>query len=45
MTVPVPPRFKVDEDLPVEVAHLLVDTGFDAATVFGQRMHGYADDR
>jgi len=39
------PKFKVDEDLPVEVAILLQTAGYDATTVFAQRMHGWADDR
>jgi predicted nuclease of predicted toxin-antitoxin system len=38
-------RFKVDEDLPLEVAKLFVAAGWDAASVFAQQMHGWSDDR
>jgi predicted nuclease of predicted toxin-antitoxin system len=36
-------RFKVDENLPVEVAQLLQDAGHQAATVLDQRLGGRAD--
>lgn len=35
--------FKIDENLPVEVATLLADAGHDALTVLDQRMGGYRD--
>jgi hypothetical protein len=38
-------RFKVDEDLPAEIAELLRSAGHDAATVAEQRMLGWADNR
>jgi len=38
-------KFKVDENLPVEVAQLLTDAGHDAATVYEQRMAGQPDAR
>ena len=36
-------KFKVDENLPVEVAELLRRAGYDAATVFDQKLGGEAD--
>jgi predicted nuclease of predicted toxin-antitoxin system len=36
-------RFKVDENLPVEVAQLLRQNGHDAATVLEQRLGGHPD--
>lgn len=36
-------RFKVDENLPVEVANLLRQEGHDAETVYQQRMSGVPD--
>jgi predicted nuclease of predicted toxin-antitoxin system len=36
-------RFKVDENLPVEVAALLTDRGHDAATVRAQGLAGASD--
>jgi predicted nuclease of predicted toxin-antitoxin system len=36
-------RFKVDENLPVEVAKLLSQVGHDAATVLEQHLSGGAD--
>ncbi len=38
-------RFKVDENLPIEVAGLLCSAGLDALTVFDQRLIGEADSR
>ena len=38
-------RFKVDENLPVEVAELLREAGYDATTVLEQRHGGSADPR
>ena len=35
--------FKVDENLPVELAELLSDLGHDAKTVNDQRLHGVND--
>ena len=45
MSPTVPVRFKVDEDLPAEVALLLTAAGHDAVTVFRQSMHGWPDDQ
>ncbi len=36
-------RFKVDENLPVEVAELLTMAAHDAVTVMAQRLQGKAD--
>ena len=36
-------KFKVDENLPVEVADLLRHAGYDVATVFDQKLGGEAD--
>jgi predicted nuclease of predicted toxin-antitoxin system len=36
-------RFKVDENLPIEVAEMLRQAGYDAATVLEQRYGGSAD--
>lgn len=36
-------KFKVDENLPVELAEELRTAGHDAVTVFGQRLIGTAD--
>ena len=36
-------RFKIDENLPVEVAELLGQTGHDAVSVFDQHLEGSAD--
>lgn len=36
-------RIKVDEDLPVQIAHILRAKGYDAATVLEQRMGGWKD--
>ena len=36
-------RFKVDENLPVEVAELLFDDGHDATTVYEQQLSGQSD--
>lgn len=38
-------RFKIDENLPVEVALLLRNAGHDAATLYDQSMVGVADDQ
>jgi predicted nuclease of predicted toxin-antitoxin system len=38
-------RFKIDENLPIDVADLLHSAGYDALTVFGQRLIGEADSR
>lgn len=36
-------KFKVDENMPVEVAALLAQAGHDAVTVRDQQMSGHAD--
>jgi predicted nuclease of predicted toxin-antitoxin system len=36
-------KFKVDENLPIEVAELLRQTGYDATTVLEQDLGGSAD--
>ncbi|MGC9259751.1 MAG: DUF5615 family PIN-like protein [Phycisphaerae bacterium] len=36
-------KFKIDENLPMEAAQLLVDAGYDAVTVGDQRMVGASD--
>lgn len=36
-------KFKTDENLPVEVAKLLQQAGYDAATVYEQNLVGTAD--
>jgi predicted nuclease of predicted toxin-antitoxin system len=36
-------KFKVDENLPIEVARLLVDAGHDAVTVLDQNLGGRPD--
>jgi predicted nuclease of predicted toxin-antitoxin system len=41
----VPPRLKVDDDLPADVAKVFRTAGYDAATVVEQEMRGYDDDR
>ena len=45
MTVGSLGRFKVDEDLPAEVADLLLASGHDTRTVVSQSMVGWPDDR
>jgi predicted nuclease of predicted toxin-antitoxin system len=37
-------RIKVDEDLPRQIADLLISRGHDAATVVGQGWQGVSDD-
>jgi len=37
-------KFKVDENLPVEVADLLRQAGYDATTVVEQHLGGYVLD-
>jgi len=37
-------KFKIDENLPVEVAELLRQSGYDALTVLDQQLGGEADD-
>lgn len=39
------PLFKIDEDLPIEVAGIFAAAGGDAATVMDQQMLGWVDDR
>ncbi len=36
-------KFKIDENLPIEVAELLNQAGYDAATVYDQNLVGEAD--
>lgn len=36
-------KFKVDENLPIEVAELLQESGHDAVTVLDQHMGGQED--
>ena len=38
-------RFKVDENLPAEVAKILIKSGHDALTVFDENLVGSDDDR
>ena len=35
--------FKIDENLPVEIAQILINVGHDALTVYDQKMKGAAD--
>jgi predicted nuclease of predicted toxin-antitoxin system len=37
-------KFKIDENLPIEVAKLLVGAGFDALTVVDQHLGGKSDE-
>ena len=37
-------RVKIDEDLPRQIADLVADRGYDAATVVGQGWQGVPDD-
>jgi predicted nuclease of predicted toxin-antitoxin system len=36
-------RFKIDENLPIEIAKLLIDAGHDAKTVNEQQLQGVKD--
>lgn len=36
-------QFKIDENLPVEIANLLIAAGHDAKTVYEQRLQGAQD--
>jgi predicted nuclease of predicted toxin-antitoxin system len=36
-------KFKIDENLPIEVAHFLQEAGYEAATVYGQNLVGEPD--
>ncbi len=36
-------QFKIDENLPVEIAELLIQTGYDAKTVYDQNLKGVKD--
>ena len=38
-------RFKIDENLPIEIAEALQSSGFDARTVLEQGFQGKADDQ
>lgn len=38
-------RFKIDENLPIEVAEMLLNEGHDALTVLDQQMCGDTDDQ
>jgi predicted nuclease of predicted toxin-antitoxin system len=37
-------KFKIDENLPIEIAQLLQESGYDAATVLEQQLGGKPDD-
>ena len=37
-------KFKIDENLPIEVAGLLQQAGYDAATVYDQSLVGATDE-
>ena len=37
-------QFKIDENLPIDVARMLIAAGFDALTVIDQELGGKADD-
>ena len=37
-------KFKIDENLPIELAELLKQAGYDTATVFEQHLAGGTDD-
>lgn len=36
-------QFKIDENLPIEIAELLIDAGYDAKTVNAQQLQGTKD--
>ena len=36
-------KFKIDENLPVEIAHFLQHAGYDALTVYDQKLTGEED--
>lgn len=36
-------QFKIDENLPIEIAELLIDAGYNAKTVNDQRLEGTKD--
>jgi predicted nuclease of predicted toxin-antitoxin system len=38
-------RFKIDENLPIEIAELLISSGHDAMTVFDQKLVGEPDSK
>ncbi|MCI0401630.1 MAG: DUF5615 family PIN-like protein [Gammaproteobacteria bacterium] len=38
-------KFKIDENLPVEIAALLQEAGYDATTILDQELGGSADPR
>lgn len=38
-------QFKIDENLPVEIAEMLISAGHDALTVFDQGLQGIRDER
>jgi predicted nuclease of predicted toxin-antitoxin system len=35
--------FKIDENLPTELAHLMVSSGYDAKSVYDQQLQGVDD--
>ncbi len=37
-------KFKIDENLPIEFADLLIVRGYEATTVIGQKLQGKPDD-
>jgi predicted nuclease of predicted toxin-antitoxin system len=36
-------RFKIDENLPIEIAEILINSGHDAKTVNAERLQGAKD--
>ncbi|WP_271254356.1 DUF5615 family PIN-like protein [Pseudanabaena sp. Chao 1811] len=36
-------KFKIDENLPIELAHLLQDEGYDASTIYSESLKGAKD--
>ena len=36
-------QFKIDENLPLELAELLIEAGYDAATIVSEKMQGKPD--
>ncbi|WP_338834811.1 hypothetical protein MHLNE_11180 [Moorella humiferrea] len=36
-------RFKIDENLPIEIADLLREAGYEAETVWSEQIQGFSD--
>ena len=36
-------KFKIDENLPIELANLLQDEGYDASTIYSESLKGAKD--